>query len=103
MPSRSQTLALQRSQKQAKHSEKVSRFLAMEFIGKELKVVSSSCKDLRKVQGKIIDETTNTFVVEKNSQRKVVPKANNAFAINDVEVNGTLLVGKPEDRTKKFA
>ena len=92
------TLASQGNRKQEKYPLR-----AGEFIGKKLKIVRSSCKDAPGVQGKIVDETTNTFVVDYLSARKRIPKANSIFEINGVEVNGDELVGRPEDRTKKFA
>ncbi len=78
-------------------------FLASELIGKEVKITSSSCKGLVPAKGKIIDETANTFVIEYNGQRKVIPKATTVFEISGKKVDGKLLVGRPEDRTKKFA
>lgn len=90
-------LALKRGQKQED-----STFLAGEFIGKTLQVVSSSGKGLQKASGRIVDETTNTFVVETQSGRKAIPKNSCVFKINGVEVNGKSIIGRPEDRTKKF-
>ncbi|MDP3742067.1 MAG: ribonuclease P protein subunit [Candidatus Micrarchaeota archaeon] len=79
------------------------QFLSRELIGKEVKITSSFCKGLCQVKGKIIDETANTFVIEYNRQRKVIPKATTVFEIDGKKVDGKVLVGRPEDRTKKFA
>lgn len=90
-------MTLTRDQKQAK-----GHFLAGELIGKEIKVVSSSCRDMPKVLGRIVDETTNTFLVEIKGKTKVVPKASSVFEINGCTTKGSGLIGKPEDRTKKL-
>ena len=79
------------------------QFLGHELIGEDVKIVSSSCKGLVQAKGKIIDETANTFVIECNSQRKIIPKASSVFEINGKKIDGKILVGRPEDRTKKFA
>ncbi len=73
-----------------------------ELIGREVRILSSSCKDLPKAKGKIVDETANTFIVDINGKRKRIPKATSVFQINGEQINGKKLVGKPEDRTKKF-
>ncbi len=92
-------MALKSVQKQAS----ALRFLASEFIGMPLEVVASACIDAHKAKGRITDETTNSFVVETPSKgRKRIPKANTVFRINGFQVDGNSIVGKPEDRTKKF-
>ena len=69
-----------------------------EFIGKQVSVPS------KKVEGKIIDETKNSFLVKTNNARKRILKANSLFQIkiNDyfVEVDGNTISMKPEDRIK---
>ncbi len=79
-----------------------NNFLASEFVGRELEVVSSSCKDLLKASGRIIDETVNTFVIQTSDRKKTIPKKNCLFRIDRYEVAGDLIVGRPEDRIKKF-
>lgn len=77
-----------------------------EFIGAEAKVAESlncSCAGLR---GRVIDETRNTFTILHNGERKTVVKDTSIFhfRFSDgtvVEIDGKLLVGKPEDRLKK--
>ncbi len=75
---------------------------AQELIGREVKILKTSGKDVPKVQGKIIDETANTLIVDINGKCKVFPKATSVFEINGYKITGKTLVGKPEDRTKKF-
>ncbi len=83
-------------------SSRKQEFFARELIGKKLKVTSSSCKDLQKVVGKIVDETVNTFVVENGGKKRVIPKNSCVFQIEGHAINGVELIGRPEDRTKKF-
>ena len=69
-----------------------------EFIGKQISVPS------RKIEGKIIDETKNSFLVKTGSARKRILKANSLFQIKAnnsfVEVDGNIIAMKPEDRIK---
>jgi len=77
-----------------------------EFIGLKVKVVSSSNPDCIGIKGRIIDETRNTFVLMQNGIEKRVIKENSVlhFTYPDgttVEINGKILVGRPEDRIKR--
>ncbi len=77
-----------------------------EFIGTEVKVAKSSHSGYVGISGKVIDETRNTFVLEHEGKRKTVVKdaAIFHFKFPDgtiVEIDGNLLVGRPEDRLKK--
>ena len=77
-----------------------------EFIGVEGEVAKSSHKDYVKVGGKVIGETRNTFIFQNGSRRRSVIKESAVFnfKFNDgsiVQIDGKLLVGRPEDRLKK--
>jgi len=77
-----------------------------EFIGTEGKVAQSSHQDYVGVGGKVIGETRNTFTfLDKGKRRSVVKEsAFFNFKFGDgtiVQVDGKLLVGRPEDRLKK--
>jgi len=77
-----------------------------EFIGTEAKVTKSRHPGYVGIYGRIIDETRNTFTILHKGKRKIVLKdaAVFHFRLSEgtiVEVNGKLLVGKPEDRIKK--
>jgi len=81
-------------------------FVQNEFIGLNAKVVKSTSPDYMGISGKVIDETRNTFVIKHENKDKVVVK--NAavfhFTMPDgtiVEVNGNIIIGRPEDRVKK--
>lgn len=76
-----------------------------ELIG--LKVKISSCKNhqLNGLEGLIIDETKNTLCIQTNDKIRIIPKNISIFHFflpngKIVEVNGKILVGRPEDRLK---
>lgn len=77
-----------------------------EFIGTQVKVHKSMHPDYVGISGKVIDETRNTFTLLHEGRRKMVVKelATFHFKFQDgtiVEIDGKLLVGRPEDRLKK--
>ena len=77
-----------------------------EFIGLEAEVAKNSNPSFVKMKGKVIDETRNTFVVVHEGSRKIIPKDTSVFHLTMqdgtiVEIDGKLLVGRPEDRVKK--
>ena len=77
-----------------------------EFIGLDAKIAKSIQPHNVGLKGKIIDETRNTFIIAQNGKKKTIIK-NTAvfhFTLHDntvVEIDGKLLVGRPEDRVKK--
>jgi ribonuclease P protein subunit POP4 len=77
-----------------------------ELIGTEARIAQSTHPGYRGLAGRIIDETRNTFTVLGENGRKIVVKNSNIFhfKFSDgavVEIEGNLLVGRPEDRLKK--
>ncbi|MBX5321033.1 MAG: ribonuclease P protein component 1 [Candidatus Bathyarchaeota archaeon] len=77
-----------------------------EFIGTEAKVAKSTNRSCIGTRGKVIDETRNTFIILHNGKRKMIMKDSSIFhfKFSDgtiVEIDGKLLVGRPEDRLKK--
>lgn len=77
-----------------------------EFIGTQAEVAKSKHRDYAGVSGKIMDETRNTFTILSNGIRKAIVKESAVFHFTFpdrtvVEINGRLLVGRPEDRLKK--
>ena len=70
-----------------------------EFIGKQVRVQSKG------VEGKIIDETKNSFLIKtKTDVTKRLLKANSIFQLkidkNFVPIEGNLVLMRPEDRIK---
>jgi len=77
-----------------------------EFIGIETKIVESQNPSYKGIKGKVIDETRNTFIILHEGKRKKIIKnvATFHFKFPDgtiVEIDGKLLVGRPESRLKK--
>lgn len=77
-----------------------------EFIGTKGKVAQSQNSDYVGVSGEVVDETKNTFAIMQAGKLKKVIKALSVFHFkfqdgSIVEIEGKLLVGRPEDRLKK--
>ena len=77
-----------------------------EFIGTESKVAGSSHPDYVGINGRVINETKNTFTILNAGKAKSIIKDSAVFnfKFSDgtvVEIDGKLLVGRPEDRLKK--
>ena len=58
------------------------------------------------IKGKVLDETKNTFLILHDGRRKRIPKAHSTFRVHlpdgtIVDIDGVLLIGRPEDRLKK--
>lgn len=76
-----------------------------ELIGTIVKIVDSKNPSLIGKEGKIIDETKNSFKIAYNDKTKVILKEQVTFEIKfknqTIRVDGKLFVGRPEDRIKK--
>lgn len=71
-----------------------------EYIGRELEVVKSKNKSLLDVNGRVIDETKHTFVVETKERPKRILKQGNLFRINGEIIEGDRITKRPEERLK---
>ncbi len=83
---------------------KIPLFALGELIGRRVRVEKSSCKGARGIEGTVLDETLNTFVLATPRGRKRIPKKGAVFLfVEEGEmVSGSLLLHRPEDRTKKL-
>jgi len=77
-----------------------------EFIGTQAKVAQSLHRDYVGLTGRVVGETRNTFTLLDGSKARDVIKEFSVFdfTFDDgtvVDVDGKLLVGRPEDRLKK--
>ena len=78
-----------------------------ELIGLRVLVESGSNKTCAGIEGIVVDETRNMIFIEKEKGSIAkIPKADYVFVFTlpdgkRVRVNGSLLVGRPEDRVKK--
>ena len=79
-----------------------------ELIGLKAVVARSSNSFLAGTRGRVIDETKNTVKLSTKNGVKVIPKEVAVFRLDlpdgsVVEVEGTRLVGRPENRMKMRA
>ena len=77
-----------------------------EFIGTEGRIAESRHSGYVGISGQVVDESKNTFTIMHAGKAKSVIKdaAVFRFRFSDgtiVEIDGKLLVGRPEDRLKK--
>ena len=76
-----------------------------ELIGLHVKI--KDCKDPKWIgkSGIILDETKNTFLLEINNQKKRIAKNIASFEFiyegKKIEINGSKIAFRPEDRIKK--
>ncbi|AEH06751.1 Ribonuclease P protein component 1 [Methanothermococcus okinawensis IH1] len=81
--------------------------LRHELIGLNVEIVKSPNLSLVGIKGKVVDETRNTLIIERFGSGKEIriPKdvAVFRFELKDksVDVIGSLLIGRPEDRLKR--
>lgn len=81
-----------------------------ELISLRLKIAKSTDPTLTGVSGKVIDESYKTLKIEARKKGKIkektIPKSSSIFIFTlpnktKVQVDGKLLIGRPEDRIKK--
>ena len=77
-----------------------------ELIGLQIEIIESKNKSLEGLKGKIINETKNMLVINtKNGIKKIIKsEVKMRLKINDkkFDVDGNILVGRPEDRVKRM-
>ena len=76
-----------------------------EWIGLDVKVVKADNPSLVGLTGTVIDETKNMLTLDCNGTEKRIEKAKVTMNVtlngHTYEVDGKILVGRPEDRVKK--
>jgi ribonuclease P protein subunit POP4 len=77
-----------------------------ELIGLEVEIKKSTNKYQEGIKGRVVDETYNMLVIETPKGEKKIEKKSCIFIFKlpsgkRVEVDGKLLVGRPENRIKK--
>ncbi len=81
-----------------------SNILRHELIGLNCKVVGATNKDQIGTEGKIVDETLKTVIIESGGKKRIEKKGT-TFRIEvggkKVDVDGNFLIARPEDRIKK--
>ena len=70
-----------------------------------MEIVKAKNASLVGMKGKIVDETKNTITIKQKQKMKKVLKSQAIFNLKvgkkTFQVDGKLLVGRPEDRLKK--
>jgi ribonuclease P protein subunit POP4 len=77
-----------------------------EFIGTAAQIAYSNHNGYLGLSGRVIGETKNTFTLASEGKAKSIIKDSAVFnfTFNDgtnVEIDGKILIGRPEDRLKK--
>jgi ribonuclease P protein subunit POP4 len=83
-----------------------SSILQHEFIGLQAKVIRSSNRSQTGIRGKVLDETQKTLTILHDNKEKRIIKGTSTFQFTlldktVIEVDGKVIVGRPEDRAKK--
>jgi ribonuclease P protein subunit POP4 len=77
--------------------------MIQDIIGMKMKVIKSQNADAVGIEGKVIDDTRNTVIIEtKEGKRSRLIKKQHTFMLNDKVVQGKNLVGRPEERIKRW-
>ena len=75
--------------------------LKKELIGMHMEVTESVNKCLVGIKGKIVDETKNMIILDNNKMLQKQSIKINVVADNEmVNINGRILIFRPEDRLK---
>ena len=77
-----------------------------ELIGLKVKIKQSTNKSQIGLRGRVVDETYKTLKIETRKGEKAIPKDIAVFIFvlpngTKVQVDGKVLIGRPEDRIKK--
>ncbi|PIU21100.1 MAG: ribonuclease P [Candidatus Diapherotrites archaeon CG08_land_8_20_14_0_20_34_12] len=91
------------------HNYKIDKenILAHEIIGLNARIKKSGDKKKEGLNGRIVDETENTIILETNDSLKTIPKKEVILELElpnneKIDIEGVLLKSKPEDRIKVF-
>jgi len=82
--------------------------LAHELIGQPVTILNSADPSLKNMHGKIVYETKNLLVINKGHSIVKIPKSIVTISLrlpdgNDCVINGSDLVGRPEDRIQRLS
>ena len=72
----------------------------MIFIGKSVKVLHATNTTYINIEGVIIDETKNTFVIKTDAGEKTVLKKDAEFNIDNETIQGNKITKRLENRLK---
>ncbi len=82
--------------------------IAHELIGLECRVVDSSDTSLHDIEGRVVQETTHTLIIETENGEKQIVKNNAVFEFtlpsgDEVRIDGGEIDMNPVERTKRLA
>lgn len=76
------------------------------LIGLEMRIVSSSSRELVGAEGKAIDETKNLVVLEKGNKIRKITKNGNIFEVlfkgKKTIIKGSEIMFRPEEKAKNI-
>ncbi len=72
-----------------------------ELLGRHVTVFQAANKSLLHIQGECVDETKYALYIVTKQGVKIVLKRNVVFTIDSFLVDGNILIGRPEKRTKQ--
>jgi ribonuclease P protein subunit POP4 len=79
----------------------MKNFIKGEFIGLPVKIGECSDPSFNGIEGIIIDETKNTFLIKTNTKEKKIAKEIAKFEINGISIEGKKIKWHPWERIKK--
>jgi len=84
-----------------------NNILIHEFIGLEVEIKKSTCRNLIGKKGRVVNETKNTIEIEGKDETKIIPKRSSTFRFHlpggeSADVEGRLIEYNPEDRPKRL-
>lgn len=83
----------------------LNNFLKDELIGLNVDIIRCTNPYVQNIKGVVVDETKNTLIIKQDKANKVVNKENTILKFElkgkSIKVNGSKLIGRPEDRVKE--
>ncbi len=77
------------------------------FVGLQAEIVNSSQHDLVGLKGRVVDETKNLIIIEKEDGKEVkIPKVSSVFRLTldngeKIDIEGRKIAFRPHERPKK--
>ncbi|MEK6959353.1 MAG: ribonuclease P protein subunit [archaeon] len=91
---------------QKRYEINAKNILGHEMIGLNVLVIESSAPERKGIEGKVVDETENTFKILTKNGEKIAPKKECVFKFDlgkeKVVVKGMDVLKKPEERVKEM-
>lgn len=70
------------------------------IIGKRARITDATNPNLEGLEGKVVDETKNTIILDTDEGERTVLKTQIALSIEGHTINGRDIIGRPQDRLK---